>query len=121
MKELFIQPGYIDTSYYTWTKNGNTLVLDSVWVVTINTLTANNLNWTSDQGEDTSSYYDYYNPSTGYWEYGYGDTVYFDRFIGIASWNKISGLSPNTSNTRIKQNNIKESPFSSRFINRRKK
>ena len=109
-----------DTDYYTWTKNGNTLALDTDWVVTINTLTANNLNWTDDS-EDTSSYYDYYNPSTGYWEYGYGDTVYFDRFIGTASWNRISGLSPNTSNARLKQNNIKESPFSSRFINRRKK
>jgi len=122
MEEMMMDfGGGNDTDYYTWTKNGNTLALDTDWVVTINTLTANNLNWTSDEGEDTSTFYDYYNPCTGYWEYGYGDTVYFDRFIGTASWNRISGLSPNTSNARIKQNNIKESPFSSRFINRRKR
>ena len=111
MEEMMMDfGGGNDTDYYTWTKNGNTLALDTDWVVTINTLTANNLNWTDDS-EDTSSY--------SY--YGGGDTVYFDRFIGTASWNKISGLSPNTSNARIKQNNIKESPFSSRFINRRKR
>ena len=104
-----------DTDYYTWTKNGNKLALDTDWVVTINTLTANNFSWTNDQGEDTSLY----NPSTG--QQAGGDTVYFSRFIGIASWNRISGLSPNTSNSRLKQNNMKESPFSRKFINRRKK
>jgi len=110
----------VDTNYYTWTKNGNILVLDTDWVLTINTLTANNLNWTEDEGEDTSSFYEYYNPSTGYYEYGYGDTVYFDRFIGTASWNRISGLSPNTSNARLKQGNTKKSILR-KFINRRKK
>jgi len=103
-----------DTDYYTWTKNGNTLALDTDWVVTINTLTANNLNWTSDQGEDTSLY----NPSTG--QHSGGDTVYFDRFIGTASWNRISGLSPNKSNARLKQGNTKKSILR-KFINRRKK
>ena len=116
MEEMMMDfGGGNDTDYYTWTKNGNTLALDTDWVVTISTLTANNLTWTDDVGEDTSLY----NPSTG--QHSGGDTVYFDRFIGIASWNKISGLSPNTSNARLKQNNIKESPFSRKFINRRKR
>jgi len=117
MEELMTEygePDSVDTDYYTWTKNGNTLVLDSGLALTINNLTTSELSWTSDPGEDTLLY----NPSTG--QQAGGDTVYFSRFIAIASWNKISGLSPNTSNARIMQKNIKESPFSSRFINRRK-
>jgi hypothetical protein len=209
MEEILTEYGNTDStlSYYTWGKNGNTLALDTDWVVTINTLTANNLNWTDDS-EDTNSSssgdleveiyvgggsYDYeitwdltdasgFSVDSGaagtqyayltpgdcydmhmYDSYGDGwngaiytisdiltgtvlstgaildsgfydsknfcvpgsgdptDTIYFDRFIGIASWNKISGLSPNTSNARLKQNNRKESPFSRKFINRRKR
>jgi hypothetical protein len=122
MEELITEygePDSVDTDFYTWTKNGNTLVLDSGWTVTINTLTTSELYWT-DGYEDTTSYYDHYNPSTGDWDYGYGDTLFFNGHNGTADWNKTSGLSPNTSNARIKQNNIKESPFSSRFLNRRK-
>ena len=102
-----------DPDYYTWTKNGNTLALDTYWVLTINTLTASSLNWTSDE-EETSLY----NPSTG--QHSGGDTVYFDRFIGTASLNRISGLSPNKSNARLKQGNTKKSILR-KFINRRKK
>ena len=122
MEELMTEygePDSVDTDYYTWTKNGNTLVLDPGWALTINTLTNSELSWTSDN-EDTTSFSEYYNPSTGYYEYGYGDTLFFNEQHGTANWNKISGLSSNTSNARIMQNNIKESPFSSRFINRRK-
>lgn len=115
MEEMMMDfGGGNDTDYYTWTKNGNTLALDTDWVVTISTLTANNLTWTDDVGEDTSLY----NPSTG--QHSGGDTVYFDRFIGTASWNRISGLSPNTSNARLKQGNTKKSILR-KFINRRKK
>ncbi len=110
MEEMMMDfGGGNDTDYYTWTKNGNILVLDTDWVLTINTLTANNLNWTDDS-EDTSSY--------SY--YGGGDTVYFNREIGIASWNKVLGLSPNKSNARLKQGNTKKSILR-KFINRRKK
>ena len=112
MEEILTEygnPDSTDLSYYTWIKNGNTLALDTDWVVTINTLTANNLNWTDDS-EDTSSY--------SY--YGGGDTVYFNREIGIASWNKVLGLSPNKSNARLKQGNTKKSILR-KFINRRKK
>ena len=115
MEEMMTEYGFagvIDTTYYAWQKNGNILALDTHWALTINTLTANNLNWTSDQGEDTSSY--------SYYGYGGGDTVYFNREIGIASWNKVSGLSLNTSNARLKQNNRKEPSFFKKFINRRK-
>jgi len=110
MEEIMTEYGFpdsVDTEYYSWQKNGNTLALDTNWILTINTLTDNNLNWTSDQ-EDTSSS-------------GSGDTVYFYRLVGTTSWNKVSGLSPNTSNARLKQNNRKESPFSRKFINRRKR
>ena len=115
MEEMMMDfGGGNDTDYYTWTKNGNTLALDTDWVVTISTLTANNLTWTDDVGEDTSLY----NPSTG--QHSGGDTVYFDRFIGTASWNRLSGLSPNKSNARLKQGNTKKSILR-KFINRRKK
>ena len=117
MEEVFTEygnPDSTDTDYYTWEKNGNILVLDTDWVLTINTLTANNLTWTDDVGEDTSLY----NPSNG--QHSGGDTVYFDRFIGTASWNRISGLSPNKSNARLKQGNTKKSILR-KFINRRKK
>ena len=120
MEELVTEYGEPDSviiNDYTWTKNGDTLVLDSGLVLTINTLTTSELSWKMHE-EDTNSYYTYYNPTTGYFDFGIGDTLFFYESHGTAEWSK----SPtNNSNARVKQNNIKESPFSSRFINRRKK
>ena len=82
MEETMVEYGYpdsTDTDYYTWWSNGDILVLDTHWVLTINTLTSNNLSWTNDRGEDTSSYYQYYDANTGYWQSGYGDTIHFSR------------------------------------------
>lgn len=99
--------GGSDANVGVWTKNGNTLTIDTNNVYTISKLSNSNLTIIS-SGEDTS---------THYWD-AMNDTVYFYEGTETIKFERTTILSTNTNAKQIEAEG--KSPFQS-FIDRRKR